>query len=181
VRSGAELALALDRLVLAPRTGAVFLKLGFAGLASADEVSALLRVAVRRARELGPMVLVVAVAYGDHQRARSASPDDVLSAAIAAEAAGVLVDTWGKDGRGLLHYLSGEELGTWVLRARGRGLLTAVAGSLQLETIPLVLAADPDIVGVRGAACRGGRGGTLDPERVRRLRATLNPRVIPVA
>jgi (5-formylfuran-3-yl)methyl phosphate synthase len=181
VRSGADLALVLDRLALAPRSGSVFLKLGFAGVAEVDRVSDLLRLAARRARALGPSVSIVAAAYADHERARSPSPDEVLAAAISAEAAGVLVDTWGKDGRGLLRYFGAEELHAWVLRARSRGLLTAVAGSLRPETMTPVLAAEPDIVGVRGAACRGGRGGTLDPERVRRLRETLNRWVIPVA
>ena len=36
------------------------------------------------------------------------------------------------------------------------GLLTAVAGSLTAENADAVLAADPDIVGIRGAACEGG-------------------------
>ena len=181
VRNGAELALALDRLALAPRAGTVFLKLGFAGVAEADRVVDLLRVAVHRARELGPSTAVVATTYGDHQHARSPSPDHVLAAAIAAEAGAVLLDTWAKDGRSLLQHLGGDELRAWVLRARCRGLLTAVAGSLGPETIPAVLACEPDIIGVRGAACRGGRAGRLDPDRVRRLRDILDRRAAPVA
>jgi (5-formylfuran-3-yl)methyl phosphate synthase len=181
VRTGTDLAVVLDQLALAPRAGAVFLKLGFAGVADVDRVSDLLRVAVGRARALGPSIAVVAAAYGDHQRARSPSPRDVLAAAISAEAAGVLIDTWAKDGHGLLQYLGAEELHAWILRARSFGLLTAVAGSLGLESIPAVLAAEPDIVGVRGAACRGGRAGTLDPRRVRRLREILDLWTTPVA
>jgi uncharacterized protein (UPF0264 family) len=181
VRTGADLALALGRLALPARTGAVFLKLGFAGVTKMDGVSALLRLALRRGREMGPSVSIVAAAYADHHRARSSSPDDVLAAAISAGAAGVLIDTWAKDGRSLFHHVAGDDLRDWVTRARSRGLLAAVAGSLGPEAIPTVLAAEPDIIGIRGAACRGGRAGTLDPVRVRRLREALDRRMMPVA
>jgi uncharacterized protein (UPF0264 family) len=180
VRTAAELRVVLDRLALPTRAGAVFLKLGFAGVPESGEVSALLRLAGRRARELGPTVSVVAAAYADHHRARSPAPDDVLAAAITAGAAGALIDTRVKDGRDLLHHLPAHDLRAWVARARGDGLLAAVAGSLGPEAIPAVLAAEPDIIGVRGAACRGGRAGTLDPARVRRLREALDRRPMPV-
>ena len=180
VQRDADLVLALDGLALPARTGAVYLKLGFAGVSAANEVAALLRTAVRHSAELGPSVSVVAAAYADHQRARSPSPEDVLAAAIDADVSGALLDTWTKDGRGLLHHLAGDDLRAWVYHARSRGLLAAVAGSLGAESIPAVLAAEPDIIGVRGAACRGGRAGTLDPVRVRRLRDALDRRTVPV-
>jgi uncharacterized protein (UPF0264 family) len=174
LRTTAEVALALERLALPARTGAVFLKLGFAGVTDRHDPADLLRVAVRRSRGMDPLVMVVAAAYADYGRARSPSPDSVLAAAIAAGAAGALIDTWAKDGRGLLHHLAGEDLRPWVRRARSRGLLAAVAGSLGPEALPTLMAVEPDIVGVRGAACRGGRAGTLDPARVRLLRDRLD-------
>jgi uncharacterized protein (UPF0264 family) len=158
----------------------VFLKLGFAGVAESREVSPLVALVARRARELGPSVSVVAAAYADHHRARSPAPDDVLAGAMAARAAGALIDTWLKDGRDLLHHLPGDHLRAWVARARREGLLAAVAGGLGPETIPAVLAAEPDIIGVRGAACRGGRAGTLDPARIRRLRQALDRQSVPL-
>jgi uncharacterized protein (UPF0264 family) len=176
----ADLATALDRIPLGERAGPVFLKLGFSGVAKRDGVAALLRLAVRRAGEMGPSVMVVAAAYADHQRARSPARGEVLAAARSAGAAGVLLDTWSKDGRSLLHYVGDDELRRWVARVRGAGLLAAVAGSLGADSIPAVLAAEPDIVGVRGAACRGGRTGTLDPARVRHLRGALDQRSVPV-
>jgi uncharacterized protein (UPF0264 family) len=174
IRGPDELVAALERRPLPARAGAVFLKLGFAGVADTDRVEELLRLAVTRADELGPPVMVVAAAYADFQRAGSPSPDEVLAAAISAEAAGVLLDTWAKDGLTLLHHRSTDELRTWIARARAAGLLAAVAGSLGAEAIAAVQAAEPDIIGVRGAACRGGRTGTLDPKRLRKLRALLD-------
>ena len=181
LRTAAELTAALGQLALPARAGAVFLKLGFAGVAEHAEVSGLLRVAGRRARELGPAVSVVAAAYADHHRAGSPAPDDVLAAAIAAGAYAALIDTWVKDGRDLLHHLSSHQLRAWVARARNEGLLAALAGSLGPEAIPTVLAAEPDIIGVRGAACRGGRAGPLEAARVRRLRDALDRQIMPLA
>lgn len=178
VRTAEELAGALDRLTLQPRTGAIFLKLGFAGVPDAESVVALLTAVARRAAELGPSVSVVAAAYADHRRAGSPSADALVDAAIAAGAAGVLIDTWSKEGRSLLDHVAAEDLREWVVRARAGGLLAAVAGSLGPETLPTLMAVEPDIVGVRGAACRGGRAGTLDPARVRHLRNVLDRRAL---
>jgi len=181
VRSGAELHPVLDRLPSMAREGAVYLKLGFAGLADPGEAATLLRLAGARAPEIGPSVSVVAAAYADHDRARSLSPDEVLAAAASADVVGVLIDTWSKDGRGLLHHVGTDELRDWVRRVHRRGLLAGVAGSLGAEAMPDMMAAEADVIGVRGSACRGGRGGRVDPVRVRRLRAALDRRATPAA
>ena len=44
-------------------------------------------------------------------------------------------------------------------------MLTALAGELKLDDIGVVNAANPDVVGVRGAACDGGRGGWVNAHR----------------
>jgi uncharacterized protein (UPF0264 family) len=181
VRTEGELELVLERLAPMARRGPVFLKLGFAGVPDPARVTALLRAAGARAGRIGPSVSVVAAAYADHHHAGSPSPDEVLAAAAAAAVAGVLVDTWGKDGRSLLDHVEAGRLRDWVRRAHRSGLLAAAAGSLGPDAIPALLVAEPDIVGVRGAACRGGRGGPLDPVRVRRLRAALDRRTVPAA
>jgi uncharacterized protein (UPF0264 family) len=176
VRTADELTRVLDRIALPSRSGAVFLKLGFAGVSQAEQVVELLRQAVAEARARGASLSVVAAAYADHTRAGSPAPDAVLDAAAAAGAGGTLIDTWTKGEGGLLDYVPVAELRRWVRRARGHGLLAAVAGSVGPEAIPTLMAVEPDIVGVRGAACRGGRAGRLDPTRVRRLRAALERR-----
>ena len=139
-----------------------------------EQVAAGLRRAVDRARDLGPTVAVIAASYADCDRARSLSPEGILDAAIGAGAAGALIDTWIKDGRGLLRHMSVDALAAWILRARSAGLLTALAGSLTADDLPILWDLQPDVVGVRGAACRHGRAGILDPHRLHRLRATLD-------
>jgi (5-formylfuran-3-yl)methyl phosphate synthase len=181
VRTGADVGSALARLALPARAGALYLKLGFAGGGKPEEIALMLRLAVSQARAMGSSISIVAAAYADYQRARSPSPDDVLAAAISAGAAGALIDTWAKDGLGLLDHLRGDELRGWIFRARSQGLLAAVAGSLRPATLPAVLAAEPDIIGVRGAVCRGGRRGDLDPVRLRGLREILLRGKVPAA
>jgi uncharacterized protein (UPF0264 family) len=167
--------LAIARLPLAPRPAPLFLKIGFAGVVSGERIAALLRRAVETAAALPAPASVIATAYADYDRAGSAAPATISDAAIAAGAGGVLIDTWEKDGRTLLDRLGVAELRSWVGRMRSAGMLTALAGSLGPEAISAVAEADPDVVGVRGAACSGGRGGSLDPARLRRLRARLDP------
>ena len=173
-RAPDELARMLDRLAPPARAGGTFLKVGFAGVSRVEEVSAVLRRGVDHVRALGPSVAVIAASYADCDRARTLSPESILDAAIGVGAAGVLIDTWIKDGRGLLRHLSVAALAAWVIRARRANLLTALAGSLTADDLEILRDVEPDVVGIRGAACRGGRSGTLDPHCLQWLRATLD-------
>lgn len=165
---------AISLLSPGPRSAPLFLKIGFAGVGSAGRVAEVLRRAMEAAAALAP-ASVIAAAYADHDRAGSAPPDVISDAAVSAGAGGVLIDTWEKNGRTLLDRLTVVELHGWVLRMRSAGMLTALAGSLGPDAIAAVAEAEPDVVGVRGAVCSGGRGGPLDPARLRRLRARFAP------
>ncbi len=109
----------------------------------------------------------VAVAYADWERAGAPTPDLVLDAALSADdCAGVLVDTWDKTRRSPVD----RTWSPWFARARDGGLLTALAGGLDLPTIDRVAPLRPDVVAVRGAACVGGdRHAEVDPARVSAL------------
>jgi uncharacterized protein (UPF0264 family) len=133
----------------------------------------LLEIASSATRTMAAPWQVVAVAYADSERAGSVQPMVIPELAEAAGAAAVLVDTWGKDGRGLLSWLDPDMLALWVAEARGRGLLTALAGSLHSDDLALVCRAGPDVIGTRGAVCVGGREGTVVEERVRLFRSAL--------
>jgi uncharacterized protein (UPF0264 family) len=158
------------------RAGETFVKLGFAGLRSPAIIAPLLAEAVRLAGAIG-QVRVVAVAYADFARAGCVPPGDLVGIASDTGAAGVLLDTFIKDGRDLLSWLSLPELDAWVERAREKDLLVALAGSLRGHSFEAACSAQPDIVGVRGAACIGGRSGQVDRDRVRGLRALMGETV----
>src|SRR5262245_5797420 len=164
-----ELRAALTTARPGERRAPVYLKVGFAGVQSLERISALLETAVGSASN----ARIVAVGYADFGVAGSASPEEVLRAAVAARAGGFLVDTWLKDGRALLEHLSIDRLTALSLMARAAGLLFAVAGSLNPDAISR-LAGIADVLGVRGAACRGGRAGAVDEECVAHLRRRID-------
>jgi uncharacterized protein (UPF0264 family) len=169
-----ELRAALAVAKTAERTAPVYLKVGFSGVRSREKMTALLETAIGSANG----ARVVAVGYADFGAAAGAPPEEVLRAAVAARAGGFLVDTCLKDGRALLDHLSIERLTALSLSARAAGLLFAVAGSLDPDAISC-LAGIADVLGVRGAACRGGRSGTVDEKRVARLRRYLDQGWVP--
>jgi uncharacterized protein (UPF0264 family) len=62
-----------------------------------------------------------------------------------------------------------------VERARARGLLCGLAGSLAAEDVDALAPLRPHILGFRGALCVGGaREATVLPAAVRAIRATLD-------
>jgi uncharacterized protein (UPF0264 family) len=115
----------------------------------------------------------VAVAYADWTRADSPPPVDLIGPASQAGARGLLLDTFAKDGRGLFDLMSVEAVRRWVHQGRAAGLMTAVAGSLDASSLALLDRIRPDVVGVRAAACDGGRLGLVSEAKVRALRAAL--------
>lgn len=151
-----------------------YIKLGFAGVESPAVVLELLSAAVSAAADLSWQPDVVAVAYADHGPAECLPPAAVAALAAESGAAGVLLDTCTKDGRDLFAWLSPDALRRWTDQLRGAGLLSAVAGGLHLPVMQAVVDAAPDLVGVRTAACEGGRGGRVCEARVRALRAALS-------
>jgi uncharacterized protein (UPF0264 family) len=59
----------------------------------------------------------------------------------------------------------------WVAAVHARGLLAALAGSLGSGDLRALATCEADIVGVRGAACEGGRTGRISTRRVAELSA----------
>lgn len=95
----------------------------------------------------------MAVLYAD-AAAAGPCPELLLDLAATSGCRGVLVDTFLKDGRRLLDHVAPEELARWRRAAAGAGLTFAVAGSLRVADLSRIVEVAPDIVAVRGAACR---------------------------
>ncbi|MEP7228200.1 MAG: (5-formylfuran-3-yl)methyl phosphate synthase [Gemmatimonadales bacterium] len=169
-----EVIRAIASLELPARPGPTYLKLGFAGVRSPEIVTRTLATGVVALADRGSAALVIAVAYADAERAETLPPELILGCARRAGAGGVLLDTHTKDGIGLLGWRAPPACATWVTAARREGLLTALAGALRVEDIDAVAAAGPDVVGVRGAACEGGRQGHVTANHVRLLRQRLD-------
>ena len=98
-----------------------------------------------------------------------------LDALQAAGCYGVMFDTADKTSGGLLHYLDRETLAAFVRQGKKLGLLTGLAGSLQLTDIPLLSALAPDYLGFRSALCHGGRRTSrLSATAIEQVRAQLD-------
>ena len=149
--------------------GASLVKIGFAGVTGPARVASLLAAARRGAIAGHPATGVIAVGYADSGHAESIPIDALLDAAAAAGAAGVLADTARKDGPGLRHLIASAALASWARCAHDAGLLVAMAGRLAPDDLCWVRDLGADIAGVRGAACDGGRSGTVTARRVRAL------------
>jgi uncharacterized protein (UPF0264 family) len=157
------------------RRAPIYLKLGFAGERSEVTVTSLIAAALDAAAAASVRPVVVPVAYADCENASSPAPEGVLRTAITAGARAFLIDTYLKNGRGLLDWVDLHRLRMLAADARSAGLLLAIAGSLDRAALDRV-AGIADVVGVRGAACRGGREGTVDAMLVQRLRERLRVR-----
>jgi (5-formylfuran-3-yl)methyl phosphate synthase len=165
---------AMDLLrAVARRPAELYVKIGLAGVIDPGAARSVLEAAVGAARRSPLDPGVIAVAYADHQLAGAVAPAVVLDAAAQAGARGVLMDTWSKHGRSLFAWATRSDVHRWLDGARGRGLLTALAGSLGLDQVALVSALAPDVLGVRGAACEHGRAGVVSARLVRQLAVAI--------
>ena len=123
---------------------------------------------------LNPDCRPVGVAYADWHQAESPPPNAVLAFVREKAWKIFLLDTWKKDGRTLLDWLSVHEVSQLCQECRQKGIAVALAGSLKRDQICQLLPLEPDIFAVRGAVCRGkNRQGTVDSCRVRELAELL--------
>lgn len=156
--------------------GPRLLKIGVGHAATSADVTRLTASAVKAVRERASQTTaIVAVAYAD-EGAWAGKPDQFVAAAAAAGASGVLLDTARKEGPGLCALLPLTLITDWVSAAHEAGLSMAVAGRLTADDLPRLASCGPDVAGVRGAACTGGRRGSVIAGNVMTLRAACLPR-----
>jgi uncharacterized protein (UPF0264 family) len=150
--------------------GAALVKVGFAGVGDAARVRRLLEAAVDGARGAH----VVAVAYADWDAVDSIAPSPLIAIAAGAGARGLLIDTALKSRPGLRALMTHHALAAWVQAAHDAHLFAAVAGKLEIDDLVALRGIGADVAGVRGAACTGGRIGTINADKVRRLRQGMS-------
>jgi (5-formylfuran-3-yl)methyl phosphate synthase len=116
----------------------------------------------------------VLVAYADYERTQSPSPERLADLAIQLRFNAFLIDTGIKDGSTLLKWMSLSRLAEIRKRLDGANVRFALAGSLTMDEIRELRFVAPDWFAVRGAACDGGRTGTISAERVRALKQVIS-------
>ena len=153
------------RAVAAHRSAVAFVKVGFARMDGRQQRQEDVMSIARAAR---PSALVL-VAYADFDVADAPPPAEILTLATHLKPAGLLLDTYDKGGAGLTSLMPACTLATFVSRAKASGCFVALAGKLTLEDVETVHDIGADVIGLRGAACDGGRDGVVTSSRVRAL------------
>jgi uncharacterized protein (UPF0264 family) len=109
----------------------------------------------------------VAVAYADPFHCQAPEVPGVIDLALQAGTRFLLIDTFRKDGRNLLDYLTVSDLERMLRPLRRQQTTVAVAGSLRFRTLPQIMRLKPDIIAMRGAICRGNqRTSSPCPQRL---------------
>jgi dihydroneopterin aldolase len=108
------------------------------------------------------------------------SPDFTLLKALAPlRFKGAMLDTSDKTRGGLFAHLGVAQAAEFVERCHELHLFAALAGSLEAPDVPRLMLVKPDVLGFRGALCRGhDRRAALDPQAVALIR-DLIPRARP--
>jgi len=152
-------------------SGVNYVKVGLLGPRIFDDAVSLMRSVVRTVKEYKRKVKVVAAAYADWERAGTIDPLLVPDIARKSGAQVAMIDTRVKDGKRLFDFLSLDKLSVFVERSHGMGILSALAGSLQKDDIPVLAKLEVDVIGVRRAAVEGidRVSGRISRRKVREL------------
>lgn len=121
-------------------------------------------------------ITLVPVAYWDWQAADAPSPAEVLAWAATRGLHHLLIDTACKTQPGLLeHPDDAAALAHLKKHADVATIHIALAGRLMGDRITQAVALQPAIIGVRSAACEGGRrDGKVCSEAIGRIKAIIN-------
>ncbi len=116
---------------------------------------------------------LIAVVYADWTTCQAPAVDQIVDEMLASDSPGVLFDTFEKHGKSLFDYLPPKVLRLWIRELRARGRFVALAGSIDRQHLPELMALAPDIIAVRSAVCVGGRTGRVTNEQVAAFRAAM--------
>ena len=125
-------------------------------------------------RELPVGMEMVAVAYADWERAKSVPPAEMVKFAKRFRFKAFLLDTWGKDGKTLLDFVTAAEVAEMVESLKRVEITVAIGGSLRPEHVKQLKAAAPDYFAVRSSVCAAGkRDGVIDAARVKKWKDAI--------
>jgi uncharacterized protein (UPF0264 family) len=160
--------------------GADYIKAGVHGPRTPERAAKLLDAIVKAVTLIhactNKNVQIVAAGYADHARAAASIPPmDLVKVAASTGCNVVMVDTAIKDGKGLLDFMSRDEVIRFCDAAKQSGMQVALAGNLREKDISFLKTTGVDIIGVRSMVVRGGDRvtGTIDATLVALLKRML--------
>ncbi|WP_094227271.1 (5-formylfuran-3-yl)methyl phosphate synthase [Methanolobus psychrotolerans] len=151
-------------------SGADYVKVGLYDIQTEEQALEMLTNITKAVKGLDPEKKVVASGYSDYKRINSINPQLLPAVGVKAGVDVVMVDTGIKDGRSTFEFMDEEELIRFTGAIREVGLLSAIAGSLIFDDIPVLKRIQPDIIGVRGMVCGGDRSSCIQAELVEKLK-----------
>ncbi|HSE46957.1 MAG TPA: (5-formylfuran-3-yl)methyl phosphate synthase, partial [Gemmatimonadales bacterium] len=149
-----------------------FVKLGLHGFDAARCARSIAAGVACGSRLPGEPGLVV-VGFADIQKAGGLTLAQMAELAVSEGADGFLVDTAGKASGSLFDYCTTGDLRD-IHSNLPAAFTFAVAGSLKVADIGAAIETDADVMGVRGAACEGGRASRVSSAAVAHLVARLD-------
>lgn len=115
---------------------------------------------------ISPTTRLTPVIYADYPECAAPEPDQIFDVAAELQAEYLLVDTYTKDGRTLLDWLSLDELTQIIDRGREVRCSVVLAGSIDQSQLSTLLQLGSTAIAVRGAVCLENRQGAICPEKL---------------
>jgi len=160
----------------AATSGADIIKVGLKGPKNEQEAIELMDRVVRAVKEFNKNILIVAAGYADYSRIEG-SPEFLSIPYITSKSNAdiAMLDTYIKDDKNLLDFLTIQQLKEFRKRAKENDLKVALAGRLRIEDIDKIKKISPDIIGVRSAVCNGfdRNNGEINSNLILKLKKKL--------
>lgn len=155
--------------------GVDYVKVGLYGVRKPEDALTLLNWIVKSVKETYSSVKVIACGYADYRDIDSLNPTYLPSVAWRSGADGILIDVKRKDSGKVFDHLDLEELTRIFLGAKRMGLITALAGGLEIKDIDAVVKTGVDVMGVRRCVCdtKSWISGRVRAEKVMDLKRML--------
>ena len=156
-------------------SGSNYIKVGLYGPQNYEESLEVMQAVVKTIKDYDSSITVVSCGYADAYNIESVLPEDIPQVAYDSGCDLAMLDTYVKDGHRLTDHLSKEELNQFVESSHELGLKVALAGSVNIDDVPMLKSINCDIMGVRGCVCSGGdrNTGTIDRNLVRELKDNI--------
>lgn len=151
--------------------GVNYIKVSLLSYQTEKEAEYILQNVVKAVKSQDKHTRVVAAGFADAKRVGSINPLLVPRIASVAKCDYAMVDTAIKDDKTLFDFFDPVKLKTFVDDTHGYGLKVALAGSLQVEHLPVLCGLGVDIAGLRGSACtnKDRKNGHITKQKVQKL------------
>lgn len=156
-------------------TGLAAVKIGLAGVPHPQWHRELTEIRDQLPREVNLGV----VGYADFEAAQAPPIESLIEAADRHPFDWLVIDTWSKAGPSSVQRLGKRWLSEHLCELAHANIGTVLAGGLGLSDLKTAIECHPNLVGVRGAACTGGRSGVVAENRVRALNSLVSACRIP--